>query len=123
MRFYGLTLGILGVWRVTHLVAAEDGPWDTIARLRRKLGDGVWGRLFDCFYCLSLWVAAPFAWLLGESVAERILLWLALSGGAILIERVTGVRPAPPPYWKEEDPDVLLRKDSSDAEPRGSGDH
>jgi uncharacterized protein DUF1360 len=113
MRFYWLILGVLGVWRVTHLLEAEDGPWDLAARLRRQFGRGILGRLFDCFYCLSLWVAVPFAWLLGESLAERSLLWLALSGGAIIVERVTDARPtAAPPYWKEEDSDALLRKDA-----------
>lgn len=115
---YWLVLGILGVWRVTHFLEAEDGPWDVMARLRRLLGHGVWGRLFDCFYCLSLWVAAPFAWLLRESMTERCLLWLALSGGAILVERLTDSgHAAPPPYWKEESPDALLRKEENGAKP------
>jgi hypothetical protein len=121
--FYWLTLGILGVWRVTHLLAAEDGPWDAIARIRFLLGNGMWGRLIDCFYCLSLWVAVPFAWLLGESARERVLLWLALSGGAILLKRVTEPReprePLEPFFWEESD---VLRKNSSDVEPAGSFD-
>jgi len=90
--FYWLTLGILGVWRVTHLLAAEDGPWDAIARIRQLLGHGMWGRLVDCFYCLSLWIAALFAWTLGTTMKEWLLLWLAMSGGAILLERVTTSR-------------------------------
>jgi hypothetical protein len=116
MRFYWLALGILGVWRVTHLLEAEDGPWEAVARMRRRLGRSILGDVFGCFYCLSLWVAVPFAWWLGESIAERVLLWLALSGGAIIIERVTDeASDAAPPYWKEEDSDALLRKDASDA--------
>jgi hypothetical protein len=77
--------------------------------------------MFECFYCLSLWVAFPFGWLLGESIAERFLLWLALSGGAIVVERLTDSRHiAAPPYWKEDDSDALLRKDASDAKPADS---
>ena len=90
--FYWLILGILGVWRVTHLLAAEDGPWDAIARLRHLLGRSMWGRLLDCFYCLSLWIAALFAWTLGATLKESLLLWLAMSGAAILLERVTKSR-------------------------------
>jgi hypothetical protein len=86
---YRFVLGVLAVWRVTHLLYAEDGPWDTIVRVRRLAGAGLWGRLLDCFYCLSLWIAAPLAVLLGSGWAERLLLWPALSAGAILIERVT----------------------------------
>jgi hypothetical protein len=89
-EFYRLTLGILGVWRVTHLLHAEDGPWELIARLRRFAGAGVFGRAMDCFYCLSLWIAAPAAFILGQSRVEQGLLWLALSAGAILIERPRG---------------------------------
>jgi hypothetical protein len=88
-HFYRLLLGVLCTWRVTHLFQAEDGPWDVIVRIRRAAGDGVFGRLLDCFYCLSLWVSAPVAWVIGQSVVERVLLWLAFSGGAILLERST----------------------------------
>ena len=80
MRFYWLLLGILGVWRIVHLLHAEDGPWNLLAKLRRLAGEGIWGSLLDCFYCLSLWVAAPFAYFLGEGWKERLLLWPALSG-------------------------------------------
>ena len=100
MRFYWLVLGILSVWRITHLLSAEDGPWELVARFRRRLGQGFWGRLLDCFLCLSVWIAAPMAWVLGESAMERVLLWPALSAGAILLERVTA-RPAAAHYWED----------------------
>ena len=54
-----LVLAILATWRLTHLLAREDGPADLIARARAALGDGAWGKMVDCFHCLSLWVAAP----------------------------------------------------------------
>lgn len=112
MKWYGLVLGVLGVWRITHLLQAEDGPFDMIVRLRRAVGTGFWGNLLDCFYCLSLWIAAPFAALLGAGIAEKLLLWPALSGAAILLERITAPGPPPrEPYWKEEELDVMLRKE------------
>ncbi len=89
MRAYWLIISVLSVWRVTHLFVAEDGPWNIFARLRRRLGEGFFASLLDCFYCFSLWVSAPVACFTGESVRERILLWLAISGGAILLERAT----------------------------------
>ena len=104
MKFYWLVLGILCVWRATHLLHAEDGSWDLIVGLRRWAGNGFWGSLLDCFYCLSLWIGAPFAWLLGPDLRHCFLLWLALSGGAILLERATQpTSPSSAPYWKEED--------------------
>lgn len=84
-----LLIAVLAVWRVAHLFWAEDGPWDIFVRFRRLAGNGWLGTLLDCFYCLSLWVAAPLGWLLGHTWLERALLWLALSAGAILLERVT----------------------------------
>ncbi len=89
MDYFKLVLGILFVWRITHLLNAEDGPWQMFARLRRTAGTGFWGQLLDCFYCLSLWMAAPLTLLLGTRWQDRLLLWPALSAGAILIERLT----------------------------------
>ncbi len=86
---YRLLLGVLCVWRITHLLQAEDGPWDVVVTTRRAAGAGFFGRLMDCFYCLSLWIAAPFAAVLGQTVSEKWLLWPALSGAAILLEKIT----------------------------------
>lgn len=88
MRFYWASLGVLAVWRMTHLFQAEDGPWNVFVKFRSFFGKGGIGALLDCFYCLSLWVSVPFALWIGDSWKERVLLWLALSGAAILLERI-----------------------------------
>jgi hypothetical protein len=89
-----LIAAILATWRVTHLIVAEDGPWNSVARLRRLAGAGALGDLMDCFYCASLWVAAPFALWLHEDWIGRAVVWLAVSGGAIVVERVLPTPPA-----------------------------
>ena len=89
MHIYFLLVGILGVWRVTHLLTQELGPGEILAKARRLAGQGFVGQLLECFYCASLWVAAPFALLLEVSWKDRVLLWLALSGAAILLERLS----------------------------------
>ena len=38
-HFYVLIVGILVVWRLAHLLYAEDGPWDAMLRLRRTAGE------------------------------------------------------------------------------------
>ena len=86
MRF---VLCALAVWRLTHLIAAEDGPWDVIFKLRVRLGDSQAGRLMDCFYCLSLWLAMPFAFGLAGGFLEWLVIWLSLSGAASLLEQAT----------------------------------
>ncbi|MBV9997547.1 MAG: DUF1360 domain-containing protein [Verrucomicrobia bacterium] len=106
MKVYRLLLGLLTVWRMTHLLQAEDGPGDIVVHLRRSAGDGFWGRLLDCFYCLSLWVAAPLAFLLGESWWERALLWPSLSAGASLLEQATNPALRTPAAPFTEDPAV-----------------
>jgi hypothetical protein len=96
-------LAVLATWRVTHLLAAEDGPFDLIARARARLGHGLVGALFDCFYCLSLWIAAPAALFVSTRPLVWGMSWLALSGGACLLERlgekpvVIEQAPQPPP--------------------------
>lgn len=111
MRVYSFLLGILSVWRITHLLHAEDGPWDGVVRLRQRAGEGFWGQMLDCFYCLSVWIAAPFAIFLGQTLSERILLWPALSAGAILLERVTdrGHGEAPALFIEESEDENAMR--------------
>jgi hypothetical protein len=89
MQMYQLIVGVLGVWRVTHLLTEEAGPLAIFRRMRRLAGEGFWGQLVGCFYCMSVWVAAAFALVLETGWKERAMLWVALSGAAILLERVT----------------------------------
>lgn len=88
-----LLLAVLATWRLAHLVAAEDGPFDLIVGLRKRAGDGFFGSLMDCPYCLSLWFAIPFTFLLvpepAQEVANWLTCWLAISGGACLCEALT----------------------------------
>jgi hypothetical protein len=112
VRAYWLLLATLAVWRVTHLATAEAGPWNVMGRFRTWAGRGMIGQLLDCFYCASLWVSAPAAWIVVSLVSgtpqrdlrELGLLWLALSAGAILLERVTSVRGGAAPAAYQEDP-------------------
>jgi len=82
-------LSALAIWRLTHLLSLEEGPWSVFLRIRQGVGHGFWGQLVNCFYCLSVWVAAPFAYLLPVTWAGRFIAWWALSGAAILLERLT----------------------------------
>jgi Protein of unknown function (DUF1360) len=81
-------LAVLATWRVSHLLASEDGPWDSLARMRRWLGRSALGRLMDCFGCVSMWVAAPISFFAVRRLPELFFCWLALSGAAFLLERM-----------------------------------
>lgn len=108
--WFRFVLAVLATWRVTHLLVSEDGPADLIARGRALLGHGVAGKLMDCFYCLSLWIAAPLAWAVCAAPLDRLLAWLALSGGACLLNRFGN---EPMTIQKGDWDHVLLRAEES----------
>jgi hypothetical protein len=117
----------LATWRMTHLLAKEDGPADLVARFRARLGPGTAGRLMDCFNCLSLWVAAPIALLTCRKLIDRLLAWLALSGAACLMERAVQeqvvIQPMPQTIQGDFNDGMLRPKTSGAHERPGSGGH
>jgi hypothetical protein len=82
-------LAALATWRVTHLLVSEDGPGNLVARLRALLPGAVMRALTSCFGCLSLWIAAPFAFFVSAQFSDIVVAWLALSGAAFLLERMS----------------------------------
>jgi len=91
------SLSALPVRRVTHFFAEGDGPWGVIAKLRARPGIRMPGRLMDCFYCLSLWIALPLAVFTSSGWLGIAVHWLALSGAASLLERsASGTNPELP---------------------------
>jgi hypothetical protein len=103
-----VAIAALAVWRITHLIVREDGPWRVVAHVRATLGGSWAGHLMDCFKCLSLWVAAPFVLIVDASWSLWFVLWLALSGAAILLEEQI----AGPLIIEEGQQDGLLRRPS-----------
>jgi len=101
-----LVLAILATWRLTHLIVREDGPGALFARARAVL-DGLGAGMLDCFYCTSLWVAAPLALWVASRPLDVAITWLALSGAACLCERIgqpnVVVQPLPEPIKGEDD--------------------
>ncbi|HMB64651.1 MAG TPA: DUF1360 domain-containing protein [Eudoraea sp.] len=85
----GWVLSILAVWRLTHLISQEDGPFDIVIKFRKLFGQGFFGNLLDCFYCLSLWISIPFAIILSNEWLWGIITWLAISGAACLLFKLT----------------------------------
>ena len=119
-------VAVLATWRVTHLLASEDGPADLIVRFRARLGHGLAGKLMDCFNCLSLWIAAPAALFVSRKPLDWLFTWLALSGAACLLERL-GHEPViiqPVSQPAEGDVNNVLRSETVGvAEPSNSGEN
>ena len=91
MQTTRIVVASLATWRLALLVAEEDGPGNVIARARARAGTSPLGELMDCFYCLSLWAAAPLALVTAPRRRDVPLTWLALSGAACLLERTTSI--------------------------------
>jgi hypothetical protein len=111
--FYWLIVGILAVWRLAHLLVAEAGPWDLCERMRRRWTGSMFHSLINCFYCLSFWISAPFAFFMDGAWQGRVLLWPALSAGAILIERVLHRETfaSDPVYYEDQEESHVLRQE------------
>lgn len=93
----------LAVWRLSSLLAIEDGPYQMFTKLRHKAGvrydqySNPYGETelakgILCIWCVSVWVGFGFAllYVLAEALALLIALPLALSAGAIMWERLSG---------------------------------
>ena len=88
----------LAVYRLSQLVALDDGPWDWLLRFRTWAGcydrgeNGepmtTWGKLFECPYCLAVWFALPVLILVltASVVGDMLLAWWGLAGAQALME-------------------------------------
>lgn len=75
---------LLAIWRFTHLLALEDGPFQIFEKFRN-----ISGKPFNCFYCLSMWVSIVPSIYYSNNFIEFILYVLAFSGGSILLEKIS----------------------------------
>ena len=83
MTVLQLILAILAVYRVAHMIAKEDGPFDVLSRIRGRIDPeqkGWVGRGINCAACLSFWLSLV-VFALGGSWLE----WLAVAGGVLII--------------------------------------
>lgn len=87
----------LAVWRISSLLVNEDGPFDIFIKLRWKAGvrfdkesepygTNVISKGLLCVWCVSVWIAGVGAILISANFLEYIVLVLALSAAAIMVE-------------------------------------
>jgi hypothetical protein len=93
-----------------------------VVRLRQRLGDGRMGGAMDCFYCLSIWTAAPVAAVVARRPREAPLTWLALSGAACLLERATTEKGDLDVLWEQAQEDTTPQFGDTDARVPGRPD-
>lgn len=93
MLVLATTLSMLAVWRLTHMLQEEEGPFGLFSHIqawaasRPDVNGGI-NHGFYCFYCLSIWVALPLAIVYAGSITSFFVWWLSLSAGAILIQGI-----------------------------------
>jgi hypothetical protein len=102
VTYFHFVIAILAVWRITHLLSKEDGPFDILFRIRKQIGRGFFGSLLDCFYCLSVWIAIPFGIWVGNTVIEKIVCCIAISGAACVIQKIIDKSTPEPPQYLED---------------------
>jgi hypothetical protein len=81
-------IAALAVYRVSALIAIEDGPFDVMARLRGRIDptQSNWiGRGLRCVVCVSFWISIPAVWLIGGWLWP--LTWLGLAGAVSIVHR------------------------------------
>lgn len=77
----------LAVWRLSNLLVNEDGPYQMLAEFRHSAVKAT--HLFECVFCLSVWLGLIVAVAYYFYPAWTVLAALpfALSAGAILVDR------------------------------------
>lgn len=100
---FGFIIIALACWRISAMLVREDGPGDIFAKLRMKAwvkytptsiaySDKFLGKLLLCVWCVSVWVA-PVVVLIGAlnlgKIADYVMIALAVSAGAILVDSFT----------------------------------
>ena len=88
-----LLLVTVAVYRISHMIAIEDGPFNVFYRIReyvrKKFGADHWVyEGFNCPLCISFWLAMVGAWIMVPAlISEFVILWLGMAGAILVIHR------------------------------------
>jgi hypothetical protein len=88
----------LAVFRLTHLLVYDYGPFHVFERIRAFVGivelpmgveyRGQVAELFGCHWCMSIWWAAIGAIVVYGFTVDGLFAWLAASGASSLLEEL-----------------------------------
>ena len=79
MNPLAVVIGAIAAYRVSYLIAREEGPLGVFALLRERIDphQKTWvGRGLNCVLCVSFWVTLAVSIIIGVSWLE----WLAMAG-------------------------------------------
>ena len=85
---------VLAVYRVSHLIAMEEGPGSIFLLLREKVNQGNWvGRGLHCVLCISFWLSLFVPVFIMDNppshIRESVILWLGTAGAVLTLHRLT----------------------------------
>jgi hypothetical protein len=83
-------VAMLVTWRVTTFICFESGPLNLATHLRRIVARLGFSRLFTCFDCAAVWVAAGVVGGLFELEWRSLWIAIAVAGAASVLERLSG---------------------------------
>ncbi len=85
-----LILSVLAVYRLSYLIAKEDGPFDMFSVMRGKISQENWiGRGLHCVLCVSFWLSfLPAFWLYWGRPINVIIGWLGIAGAVMVLYKV-----------------------------------
>jgi len=87
-----ILFGLL-IYRLSFLIAREEGPFSLFSRLRGRIdpSQSTWiGRGINCPLCISFWLSFIIAYPLSDkSIYNIIFLWLSFAGLSMLFERIS----------------------------------
>lgn len=97
-----LIMYALAVWRLSYMLVWEEGPGNVFGRLRNYVGvkynahnypygESFLAKLFSCLLCMSVWISLLITLgdkMLGRGRTTSATMPLALSAGAILVNRI-----------------------------------
>ena len=99
-----VVISALATWRISYMLVNERGAFGVTEWIRNRVGvltrldehgraysPNELGKLLECVYCTSVWVALPFALILGVYANAGLLayigLWFGISGLALQFNR------------------------------------
>jgi len=84
MNPFSFAMATLAAYRISYLIAREEGPFGVLAWLRGKIDPDqkTWvGRGVNCTLCISFWLALPAALIAGGGWLE----WLGVAGAILFL--------------------------------------
>lgn len=82
-------LSVLAVYRISYMMAKEEGPFSIFLSLRDAFDQSTWiGRGLNCPLCISVWISSVVASVMlygTQDILGFIRLWLAIAGMCLII--------------------------------------